>query len=61
MSQICKEFIVGNEDNVKWHVEHHVPYAYKGNQWVGYDNEYSLQRKVSLKLLQFITIQSHVT
>ena len=45
---------------MKWDDEHKVPYAYKGNMWVGYDNEYSLQLKVSVKLVQLIAIQSHV-
>ena len=54
--QICKDFIDGNVQNVKWHNEHKVPYAYKGDMWVGYDNEYSLQLKVSFKLVQIITI-----
>ncbi|KAK2178229.1 hypothetical protein NP493_552g00018 [Ridgeia piscesae] len=44
--EICKNFIKGNEWNVKWDNEQKVPYAHKGNVWVGYDNEYSLQLKV---------------
>ena len=60
MSQICQVFMGENKDNLKWDDEHKVPYAYKGNMWVGYDNEYSLQLKVSVKLVQLIAIQSHV-
>ena len=29
-----------------WNQAQDVPYAYKGNQWVGYDNEKSFQIKV---------------
>lgn len=29
-----------------WDDEQKVPYAYKGNQWVGYDTPYSAQLKV---------------
>ena len=54
--QICKEFIEGNERNVKWHRQQKVPYAYKGDMWVGYDNEESLTLKVSFKLVQLNTI-----
>ena len=56
MLQICKDVIKGNEQNVKWHKEHKAPYAYKGHQWVGYDNEYSLQLKVSFNLVQVLII-----
>ena len=54
--QICKDFIDGNQHNVIWHNNHQVPYAYKGDMWVGFDDEYSLQRKVSFKQVLLITI-----
>ncbi|KAK2178238.1 hypothetical protein NP493_552g01047 [Ridgeia piscesae] len=44
--EICEDLIKGNEQNVKWHKELKAPYAYKGDMWVSYDNEYSLQLKV---------------
>lgn len=29
-----------------WHAEHKVPYAYKDDLWVGYDDEESIREKV---------------
>jgi GH18 family chitinase len=29
-----------------WNDEHKVPYAYKGDQWVGYDDLQSIEIKV---------------
>ena len=56
--QICQEFINGNKQNVKWHDEHKAPYAYNDDGiWVGYENEYSLQLKVSFKQVLLITIR----
>ena len=41
--QIC-EFLKGGTE--VWNAPQDVPYAYKGNQWVGYDNMKSFQIKV---------------
>lgn len=35
-----------------WDNEQDVPYAYKGLQWVGYDNPESVAMKVSLKIVE---------
>lgn len=35
---------------VVWDDEQKVPYMYKGNQWVGYDNPESLKLKVVIYL-----------
>ena len=48
--QVCEAFIYGG-GTVKWHSQHQVPYAFKGNNWVGYDNVRSLKAKVHLLLL----------
>ncbi|KAI0210818.1 Acidic mammalian chitinase [Lamellibrachia satsuma] len=44
--EICQSFIYGG-GSVKWHSQHQVPYAYKGTNWVGYDNVRSLTAKVN--------------
>ena len=43
--QVCQAFIYGGGTE-KWHSQHQVPYAFKGNNWVGYDNVRSLKAKV---------------
>ncbi|XP_013402309.1 chitotriosidase-1 [Lingula anatina] len=42
--EICE--MLNNGATSVWHNEHQVPYAYKGDQWVGYDNPQSLKLKV---------------
>lgn len=37
-----------------WDSEQQVPYAYKGNQWVGYDNAESIKLKVIKSHLAFL-------
>ncbi|KAI0235438.1 Acidic mammalian chitinase [Lamellibrachia satsuma] len=44
--EICKKFVFGGGTK-KWYEEQRCPYAYKGSEWVGYDNEYSLGEKVN--------------
>lgn len=65
MLQICRDFIQGNKDSVKWHDGYKVPYIYKGDVWVSYDNEYSLQKKVSFLLMQAephtVLVHNHFT
>ena len=39
-----------------WNAVQDVPYAYKGNQWVGYDNMKSFQIKVGRTLFLPIII-----
>lgn len=46
--EICQNF--DNSDWIKaWDAYSLVPYMYKGNQWISYDNEQSLALKVSSK------------
>lgn len=33
---------------MEWQDEHKVPYAYKGDQWVGYDDIRSIEIKVTI-------------
>jgi GH18 family chitinase len=42
-----------------WNDEHKVPYAYKGDQWVGYDDLQSIEIKVGtiISFLEFINIR----
>jgi hypothetical protein len=35
-----------------WSKEHQVPYAFKKNQWVGYDDESSINIKVRLPMIK---------
>ncbi|KAI0233848.1 Chitotriosidase-1, partial [Lamellibrachia satsuma] len=42
--EICTQFLGGTR---VFHLEHQVPYAYKNNQWVGYDDVQSLTGKVN--------------
>lgn len=43
--QVCQGFIYGGGHMV-FHKEHLVPYIYKGYEWVGYDDPFSLHLKV---------------
>jgi chitinase len=43
--EICKYLKNGNWTR-GWSKEHQTPYAYKGDQWVGYDDEESIRAKV---------------
>lgn len=45
MFQILENFAAG-EWTIVWDEEQQVPYAYNGNQWVGYDNPESIALKV---------------
>ena len=47
--KICDEVASGRATKV-WSEPHIVPYAFKGDQWIGYDDIDSLTSKVSLKL-----------
>ena len=51
--QICN-FIQGA--SVHWIDEQMVPYAVKGNEWVGFDNKQSFEIKVINELLPFTSI-----
>lgn len=44
--EICKYVKTDNWTRV-WSREHQIPYAYKSNQWVGYDDEESIKMKVN--------------
>ncbi|KAI0210674.1 Acidic mammalian chitinase, partial [Lamellibrachia satsuma] len=44
--EVCSEFLQSGGTRV-FHPEHQVPYAYKNNQWVGYDDVQSLTGKVN--------------
>ena len=43
--EICKYLKLDNWTRV-WSRERQIPYAYKANQWVGYDDEESIQAKL---------------
>ncbi len=43
--EICK-YLKKDNWTRKWSKEHQVPFAYKSNQWVGYDDEASIKIKV---------------
>ncbi|KAK9730328.1 Glycosyl hydrolases family 18 [Popillia japonica] len=43
-NEICENIAQGGW-TVVWDAEQQVPYAYKGNQWVGYDNPASMELK----------------
>jgi GH18 family chitinase len=47
--EICKYLKVSNWTR-EWSVESEVPYAYNGNQWIGYDDEDSITLKVNKTL-----------
>lgn len=40
-NEICE-----NDWTTKWDSTHEVPYAFKDTQWVGYDNEESIEKKI---------------
>lgn len=44
--QIC-EFLRVENTTLVWDNEQQVPFAYRGDQWVGFDDERSLKTKVS--------------
>jgi chitinase len=49
--EICK--YIKNENWTRmWSKEHQVPYAFKKNQWVGYDDESSINIKVRLPMIK---------
>lgn len=43
--QIC-EFLRVENTTLVWDNEQQVPFAYRGDQWVGFDDERSLKTKV---------------
>ena len=57
MLQICRYFIKNNKHNVKWHRKQKVPYVTRGNVWVGYDNEYSLEQKVGFHMVTSVVLR----
>lgn len=46
--EIC-EFLREDNTTLVWDNEQMVPFAYRDDQWVGFDDERSLKTKVSLK------------
>ncbi|KAK9709298.1 Glycosyl hydrolases family 18 [Popillia japonica] len=44
-NEICQKIASGGW-TVVWNNEQQIPYAYNGNQWIGYDNERSITLKV---------------
>lgn len=44
-AQVC-EFLHGDNTTLVWDNEQQVPFAYKDDQWVGFDDERSLKTKV---------------
>lgn len=46
--EICA-FLAGKNTTLVWDSEQQVPFAYRNNQWVGFDDERSLKTKVSVK------------
>lgn len=48
--QICEK-IEKDGWTEAWQDEHKVPYAYKNDQWVGFDNERSVEIKVCKRVL----------
>ncbi|KAK2190227.1 hypothetical protein NP493_85g00003 [Ridgeia piscesae] len=44
--EVCSEFLLAGGTRV-FHAEHQVPYAFKNDQWVGYDDVQSLTGKVN--------------
>jgi chitinase len=46
-NEICELQKNGQFSNIVWNEEQQVPYAFSGNQWVGYDNPRSVALKVA--------------
>ncbi|XP_015585087.1 chitotriosidase-1 isoform X2 [Cephus cinctus] len=44
-NELCEKQLSGNWTTV-WYEEQEVPYAYSGDQWIGFDNERSLAIKI---------------
>ncbi|XP_024936097.1 chitotriosidase-1-like [Cephus cinctus] len=44
-NELCEKQLSGNWTTV-WYEEQKVPYAYSGDQWIGFDNEKSLAIKI---------------
>jgi chitinase len=45
-NEICEKLLTGDW-SVVWNTEQRIPYAYSGDQWVGYDNSQSVTEKVN--------------
>lgn len=50
--EIC-DFLREDNTTLVWDNEQMVPFAYRGDQWVGFDDERSLKTKVRLSLFYF--------
>ena len=50
--EICK-YLKDDNWTREWSIEHQVPYAYSGNQWIGYDDEDSITLKVKTIISMF--------
>ncbi|GAB1287971.1 Chitinase-like 5 [Apodemus speciosus] len=48
--EICSFLNAGATEN--WDVAQEVPYAYQGNEWVGYDNVGSFKMKIVTTLIE---------
>lgn len=42
-----------------WNDEHKVPYAYKGDQWVGYDDLQSIEIKVTTMKIKYNNVNTN--
>lgn len=51
--EICN-FLAADNTTLVWDSEQQVPFAYKGDQWVGFDDERSLKTKVSSRMVHIL-------
>jgi GH18 family chitinase len=51
--QVC-DFLHGENTTLVWDNEQQVPFAYRKDQWVGFDDERSLKTKVFVYLFVYL-------
>lgn len=49
-NEICKNLKSPTDWTIKWDDQASVPYAYKGNQWISYDDTHSISKKLDFLL-----------